>query len=274
MRAWQHPDLDGDLTHVPEAAAIRAHPLFDDPLAHAVLDLLVEQLAENVRVFREALAQLGDGALAQLVDSGLAGGLVRIEGGLVEPKGEVLAHHLDDLSRKRRRGVLNLGLPTSRCSSSCPAHTCLIASCAISSASSTTCSDTPFAPASTMRMASAVPATTRSSSDSPMRDMGGLTTIWPSRWPMRTAPTGPANGMSEITSAVDAPLMLRIVGSFSWSTESTVETTWTSSRNPSGNSGRRGRSVRRDARIAASLGRPSRRMNAPGILPAAYSLSS
>ena len=91
---------------------------------------------------------------------------------------------------------------------------------------------------------------------------------------MRTAPTGPWKGMSEITSAVDAPLMLRIVGSYSWSTDSTVETTCTSRRNPSGKSGRSGRSVRREARIAVSLGRPSRRMNAPGILPAAYSFSS
>ncbi len=91
---------------------------------------------------------------------------------------------------------------------------------------------------------------------------------------MRTAPTGPPKGMSEITRAVEAPLMLRIVGSFSWSTERTVETTWTSSRKPSGKSGRSGRSVSRDARIAVSLGRPSRRMNAPGILPAAYSFSS
>ena len=68
--------------------------------------------------------------------------------------------------------------------------------------------------------------------------------------------------------------MLRIVGSLSWSTDSTVEMTWTSSRNPSGNRGRRGRSVSRDARIAVSLGLPSRRMNAPGILPAAYNFSS
>jgi len=87
--------------------------------------------------------------------------------------------------------------------------------------------------------------------------------------PIFTAPTGPAHGMSEMTSAVEAPLMLRIVGSFSWSTDSTVDTTWISSRNPSGNSGRSGLSVSRDARIAVSLGLPSRRMNAPGILPTA-----
>jgi len=75
--------------------------------------------------------------------------------------------------------------------------------------------------------------------------------------------------MSEITSAVDAPLMLRMVGSFSWSTESTVDTTCTSSLNPPGTAAAAAGSVSREARIAVSLGRPSRRMNAPGILPAA-----
>ena len=119
-----------------------------------------------------------------------------------------------------------------------------------------------------------MPAITRSSSDSAMRLMGGLTTTLPSSRPMRTAPTGPAHGTSEITIAVDAPLIERIVGSFSWSTDSTVDTTWMSSRKPSGNRGRSGRSVRREAMIAASLGLPSRRMKAPGILPAAYSFSS
>ena len=91
---------------------------------------------------------------------------------------------------------------------------------------------------------------------------------------MRTAPTGPAQGTSEITIAVEAPLMLRIVGSFSWSADRTVETTWMSSRNPSGNSGRSGRSVSLEARIAVSVGLPSRRMNEPGTLPTAYSFSS
>src|SRR5260370_4660226 len=110
MRAWQDTDLDGDLAHVLEAAAIRAHPLFDDALADTVLDRLGEQLVEDVGVLREALAQLGDGALAQLVDRGLAGGFVRIERGRIQPKGEVLADHLDDLGWKWRGGVLELRL--------------------------------------------------------------------------------------------------------------------------------------------------------------------
>ena len=43
--------------------------------------------------------------------------------------------------------------------------------------------------------------------------------------------------------------------------------TCTSDLYPLGNSGRIGRSVRRAARVAASVGRPSRLMNPPGILP-------
>ena len=75
--------------------------------------------------------------------------------------------------------------------------------------------------------------------------------------------------MSEIVSADEAPLIARMVGSFSWSTLSTVATTWISFRKPSGKSGRTGRSINRLERIAISLGRPSRRMKPPGILPAA-----
>ena len=53
-----------------------------------------------------------------------------------------------------------------------------------------------------------------------------------------------------------------------------VSTIWVSLRNPSGKQGRNGRSVRRQVKIAASVGRPSRRKNEPGILPAAYARSS
>ncbi len=49
---------------------------------------------------------------------------------------------------------------------------------------------------------------------------------------------------------------------------------WTSFRRSFGNSGRNGRSVKRQVRIAPSLGRPSLLKNDPGIRPAAYSFSS
>ncbi len=51
-------------------------------------------------------------------------------------------------------------------------------------------------------------------------------------------------------------------------------TTWTSLRRPLMNVGRSGRSIRRQVRIASSLGRPSRRKNEPGMRPAAYMRSS
>ena len=91
---------------------------------------------------------------------------------------------------------------------------------------------------------------------------------------MRVPETGPPNGMSEIVSAADAPMIERMSGSFSRSTESVVTTHCTSLRMPFGKSGRRGRSVSRAARMPAVLGRPSRRNQPPGILPAAYSRSS
>ena len=51
-------------------------------------------------------------------------------------------------------------------------------------------------------------------------------------------------------------------------------TTWTSLRRPLVKVGRSGRSIRRQVRIASVEGRPSRRKNEPGILPAAYMRSS
>jgi hypothetical protein len=58
------------------------------------------------------------------------------------------------------------------------------------------------------------------------------------------------------------------------STDRTVMTTWTSSRYPSRNEGRSGRSISRAVRIAVSEGRPSRRKKLPGIFPRAYIRSS
>ena len=64
--------------------------------------------------------------------------------------------------------------------------------------------------------------------------------------------------------------------SYRWSGSSAmiVDTIWISLRRPLAKLGRSGRSVSRQVRIASSLGRPSRRKNEPGILPAAYCRSS
>ena len=51
-----------------------------------------------------------------------------------------------------------------------------------------------------------------------------------SSMPMRTAPTGPSNGMSESIRAADAPLIDRMSKALTLSIESTVVTTCTSLR--------------------------------------------
>ena len=85
---------------------------------------------------------------------------------------------------------------------------------------------------------------------------------------------GPSKGMPESISAADDALMASTSCGFTWSAPMIVPTTWTSLRNPSGNDGRSGRSIRRQVRIAWSELLPSRRKNEPGILPAAYVRSS
>ena len=67
--------------------------------------------------------------------------------------------------------------------------------------------------------------------------------------------------------------MATMSGSFSRSWLSTVAMTWISFRKPSGNSGRIGRSIRRETRVSFSEGRPSRLKKPPGILPAAKAFS-
>ena len=85
---------------------------------------------------------------------------------------------------------------------------------------------------------------------------------------------GPSKGMPDKMSAAEAPLMARTSWGFTRSEPRTVPTMWTSLRNPSGNDGRKGRSMRRSVRMAWSGAFPSRRKNEPGILPTAYMRSS
>ena len=78
----------------------------------------------------------------------------------------------------------------------------------MSSASRISASGISAAPASTIRIASSVPATMRSRSVFSWRSSSdGLTTKLPSTLPMRTDPTGVGNGMWETISAADAPFM-------------------------------------------------------------------
>ena len=145
--------------------------------------------------------------------------------------------------------------------------------CATLSASSTSASEISSDPPSTITMESAEPLTTRSIVENSSCWKVGLRIQLFSTRPTRTAARGPFHGTTERLSAAAAAMTPRMSASFSWSAESTVTKTCTSFLNPSGNSGRIERSMRRLARISLSDGRPSRLRNPPGILPAAYVFS-
>src|SRR5437870_288705 len=97
MRPWQHADLDGDRAHVLEATTVDAHALFDDALPDAVFHRFVEELADDVGVLGETLAQLDDRLGAEIVHGVLAALLVSAVHDLVEAQGEVFTHDLDHL---------------------------------------------------------------------------------------------------------------------------------------------------------------------------------
>ena len=80
----------------------------------------------------------------------------------------------------------------------------------MSSASSISASVISLAPASTIRIASSVPATIRSSSARECGSSAGLTTNLPSSLPIRTAPICVGNGMSDSASAAEAPFIARM----------------------------------------------------------------
>ncbi len=92
-----------------------------------------------------------------------------------------------------------------------------------SRAATITCSSTSLAPHSTIRIASFVPAMRRSRSERSISAKVGLKTKSPSIRPTRTAPTGPPKGMSEIVSAIEAPLMSSTSTGFSPSDERAVQ---------------------------------------------------
>ena len=83
-------------------------------------------------------------------------------------------------------------------------------------------------PASTMVIASGVPQTMRSSVDSFRSGSVGLTARLPSIRPIRTAPTGPRNGIGESMSAAEEPLIARMSCGCTWSAENVVTMIWTS----------------------------------------------
>ncbi len=191
----------------------------------------------------------------------------------------------------RKTGNSATGLAATSASSLCARHSSRMAGLAASRPLATTSSVGATAPpatrpyvcsvasASTIMIAtspsgSARPATTMSNVARASSSCVGKATHWPSTCATRVAPTGPEYGRPE--SFVDIEAALIATTSYGWdgSSASTVSTIWTSLRRPLAKLGRSGRSMRRQVRIASSLGRPSRRKNEPGMRPAAYIRSS
>ena len=149
----------------------------------------------------------------------------------------------------------------------------VIALLASISASSNSSSLVWCAEASIILILPSFPQTTRSYLylvSSSRMDFGAFTKRFSvSYLPIRTAPTGPAQGMFDTESAKDAAFIASITGSFS-STEITVTITCTAWRIDCSKSGRRVRSITREARIASSDGLPSRfTKRLPEIFPEA-----
>src|SRR5438445_2727856 len=57
----QHADFDRDLAHVFEAPPVHSNAVLDDALPDAILDGAIEELAQDVAVLGETLAELDDG---------------------------------------------------------------------------------------------------------------------------------------------------------------------------------------------------------------------
>ena len=89
-------------------------------------------------------------------------------------------------------------------------------------------------------------------------------THWPSIRARRTPETGPSNGRPEIMVEAEAAFSATTSYASSGLTASTVSTTCTSLRRVCGNSGRNGRSMMRQARMASELGRLRSGRTSPG----------
>ena len=87
--------------------------------------------------------------------------------------------------------------------------------------------------------------------------------------PTRTPAIVFSNGISESASAAEAPVMARTSESLSVSADSTKAMTCVSKRQPAGNSGRIGRSMRRLVSVSFSVALPSRLKKPPGMRPEA-----
>ena len=118
-----------------------------------------------------------------------------------------------------------------------------------------------------MVIASIVPATDKYILLTSCCSLFGFNTYSPSIYPTVTPATGPSNGISEIPSASDAPIVARFSGIFTPSYETVLITTWTAFKKLSGNSGLIGLSTNLEINISSVDGFDSLFTNPPGNLP-------
>ena len=162
-----------------------------------------------------------------------------------------------------------MGLPISDLICSMNLTISTFISCAFMIASNISSSGTSLAPASIITTLFALDATVSSRSLFSLCSAVGLMTISPSTSPTNTLETGPFHGISEIESAMDAPIRPVTSGEQSGSTESTRRSRVTSFLRSFGKSGRIGLSITREVSIAFSEGLPSLFKKLPGIFPTA-----
>ena len=168
----------------------------------------------------------------------------------------------------------NFGFPISFLISAIKLQIFLISTCACLIASNIISLEISSAPASIIVIFSKVPATVKVNLLFSLCAKVGLITILSSTYPTATAAVGPPNGISEIDSAADAPIIAHTSGLLSCSTDNTVATTQVSFLKSFGNNGLNGLSIALEVKIALSAGFPSLLVNPPGIFPTEYSFSS
>ena len=177
-------------------------------------------------------------------------------------------------SSNSNNGISIFSLPHASTTFSSKAINSLIASCPNIKAFNIVSSSTSLASASTILIASFVPATSKLIKLLSISSGPALIVNSPSIKPTLTPAIGPLKGISETHNAREAPNIAAISGEACWSTDKTVLTTCTSFLNPSANNGRIGLSIILAVKVPCSLGRPSLFRNPPGILPTEYNFSS
>ena len=168
----------------------------------------------------------------------------------------------------------NFGFPISAFIFDIKSHIFLISTCAVFIACNIISFGISSAPASIIVIFSCVPATVNVNLLFALCSTVGFITISLLTYPTFTAAVGPPNGISEIESAQEAPIIAHTSGELSCSTDNTVATTTTSFLKSFGNNGRSGLSIALLVNIALSVGFPSLFWKLPGIFPTAYNFSS